>query len=62
MKKIILLIIPFIAFGIMYLCGAFVNATFDIEKWSWFGRSLVVVYGLVLGVFASYLCSQNNEQ
>jgi len=46
MKKVITTILLGLSiFGFVYLIGCFVNASFDINKWSDLGRALVAVFG-----------------
>jgi hypothetical protein len=60
MKKILLLIIiPLLVFGAMYLGGCFANVSFDISKWGEFSRCQVAYWGIAFGFASIFLVHYN---
>jgi hypothetical protein len=56
MKKLLLIILGmFLAFGAVYLAGAFAQANFNILKWSEGARTVVAFMGFMCSFFGGVL-------
>ena len=42
-----------LGFGVIYMCGAFYNATFNIRCWTEDSRASVSIIGGIIGIFAA---------